>query len=65
MATFAILRNNVVENIIVADNVETAKAVTRLEAVEYTEDNPAFIGWTYVPELGIYQSPNTEETPIE
>lgn len=44
MATFAILRNNIVENIIIADDVETAKALTGLDAVEYTEENPARIG---------------------
>lgn len=53
MLTFAILdANNVVINVIVADSLEIAQNVAPamtngLTAVEYTENNPAFIGWTY------------------
>lgn len=47
MANFAVLINNRVTNIIVADSKEIAEAVTNSICVEYTEENPAGIGWTY------------------
>lgn len=67
MATFAILRNNIVENVIVADDVETAKALTGLDAVEYTEENPACIGDSFDPINNVFiskEEPITEQ-PIE
>lgn len=54
MATFAILRNNIVENIIIADDIETAKRVSGLDAIEYTEENPAYIGAVYDVENNIF-----------
>jgi hypothetical protein len=49
MTKFAIVENNQVTNIIVADDAEIAVAVSRAGsiAVEYTDENPAGIGWTY------------------
>jgi hypothetical protein len=47
MANFAVLKDNVVTNIIIADTKETAETVTEQTCVEYTESNPAGIGWTY------------------
>jgi hypothetical protein len=47
MAKFAILENNIVINIIIADSKEIAEEATGLSAVEYTEENPAKIGQTY------------------
>ena len=47
MATFAIINNNTVENVIVADDLAIAESVTGKLCVEYTEENPAGIGWTY------------------
>jgi len=41
MATFAVLNNNVVSNIIVADTKETAEAVTGFSCIDVTE------GWDY------------------
>jgi hypothetical protein len=49
MSTFAVLNSNKVINIIVADTVEIANAVSNAECVEYTEQNPAQIGWVYDP----------------
>lgn len=45
--TFAVLNNNVVTNIIIADSKEIAEEVTGLVCAEYTQENPAGIGWTY------------------
>ena len=47
MATWAVLSGNAVTNIIVADTKEIAEAVTNATCVEYTESNPAGIGWTW------------------
>lgn len=47
MATFAVLLGNSVTNIIVADTVEIAEAVTNATCIEYTDENPAGIGWIW------------------
>ena len=47
MANFAELTDNVVTNVIVADTLEIAELVTGSTCVEYTNDNPAHIGWIY------------------
>lgn len=44
---FAIISENVVTNIIVADSKEIAEEVTGAICVEYSEDNPAHIGLGY------------------
>jgi hypothetical protein len=56
MATFAEIKNGVVTNIIVADTKEIAELVTQSTCVEYTEENPAGIGWTYLD--GIFTQPS-------
>lgn len=47
MANYAVIENGIVTNTIVADTKEIAEEVTSLTCVEYTEENPAGIGWTY------------------
>jgi len=48
MATFAILSGNIVNTVIVADTVENARLATgNAICIEYTEENPAGIGFTY------------------
>jgi hypothetical protein len=47
MATFAEIQDGVVTNVIIADTKEIAELVTGLTCVEYTDSNPAGIGWTY------------------
>ena len=47
MATFAVISGNSVSNVIVADTIEDAQLATGETCVEYTEANPAGIGWTY------------------
>jgi hypothetical protein len=47
MAFFAVLDDNLVVNVIEADTVEIAETVTKANCVEYTNENPAAIGWIY------------------
>ena len=43
----AIIESGTVVNTIVCESVELAESITGLTAVEYTNENPAGIGWTY------------------
>ena len=43
----AVIENNTVVNVIVADTLAIAEEVTKSFCVEYTDANPAGIGWTY------------------
>lgn len=64
MANFAVLAGNTVSNVIVADTLEIAELVTGSTCVEYTDDNPAGIGWTYAD--GVFTAPVVEEvTDVE
>jgi len=47
MANYAVIENGIVTNTIVADTKEVAEQVTGLTCVEYTDTNPAGIGYTY------------------
>jgi len=60
MANFAVLnQTNVVANIIVAETQEIAEDVTQATCIEYTDENPAEIGWIYDPETGTFAPPET------
>lgn len=63
MANYAVINGNIVENIIVADTKEIAEEVTGKTCIEYTDENPAGIGWTYAD--GVFTAPVVEETPAE
>jgi hypothetical protein len=63
MANYAVVQNDKVTNVIVADSKEMAEQVTGLTCVEYTDENPASIGWTYAD--GVFTAPVVEETPAE
>ena len=63
MATYAVMNSNIVENIIVADTKEIAEQVTRSICIEYTDENPAGIGWTY--DGSNFIAPAVEEIPTE
>ena len=63
MATFAVMNDNTVENIIVADTKEIAEQVTNKTCIEYTDENPAGIGYTYAD--GVFTAPVVEETFAE
>ena len=47
MASYAVIKDNLVTNVIVADSKEIAEQITGLLCVEYTENNPACIGLGY------------------
>lgn len=47
MANYAVIQNDKVVNIIIADSKEIAEEVTGLVCIEYTEENPAGIGWNW------------------
>ena len=47
MANFAVIHNNAVMNVIVADSKEIAEDITKFTCVEYTDENPAPVGWFY------------------
>jgi hypothetical protein len=54
---FAVMSNNIVTNLIVADSKEIAEEATGLICIEYTTDNPAHVGFGY--------DGTTFEQPIE
>ena len=47
MPTYAHVQNGYVVNVITAESLEIAQQATFNQAVEYTEENPAAIGWAY------------------
>jgi hypothetical protein len=62
MGNFAVINNDIVENVIVADNAEMALSVTGKICVEYFEDNPAHIGLKYDSKEKVFEQPVVEET---
>jgi hypothetical protein len=47
MTNYAVLNGDKVSNIIVADSKEVAEQITGTTCIEYTDESPASIGWTY------------------
>jgi hypothetical protein len=47
MATFAVIENEKVINIIIAESKTIAQELTGKVCAEYTNEDPAGIGWTY------------------
>jgi hypothetical protein len=62
MGNFAVIDNDIVENVIVADNAEVALSVTGKICVEYFQDNPAHIGLKYDSKKKVFEQPVVEET---
>ena len=62
MATFAMMGGNSVTNIIVADDKEATEAALGCKLIEFTQENPAGIGWTYDEATGKFIAPVVEET---
>lgn len=58
MAKFAIINENIVSNTIVADSLEEASVIGT--AIEYTDSNPADIGWIYDPVTKTFNKPEEE-----
>ena len=59
MANYAVIKDGIVNNVIVADTKEIAETVTGLTCIKYTDENPAGIGWTY--DGAEFIAPVTEE----
>lgn len=55
MANFAVLSGLSVVNVIVASSKKNAELATKAECVEYTDENPAGIGWSYID--GVFVAP--------
>lgn len=55
MSKYAILTSDFVTNIIVADSLEEASKIGI--AVEYTDENPAYVGGKYDSETGKFFPP--------
>jgi hypothetical protein len=47
MATFAVIKDGIVTNMIIAESLEIAEMVTDQTCVEKTTDQLISIGWTY------------------
>ena len=62
MATFAVLNDGNVVNVIVADTKEIAEQVTNHTCVEYTEENPAGIGHVHDETTGTFSAPVAEDS---
>lgn len=58
---FAVIKNGIVENTIVADSKAIAEAVTGETCIQYTETNPAHIGYGY--NGSTFEQPVFEEIP--
>jgi len=65
MATFAMMGGNLVTNIIVADDKEATEAALGCKLIEFTQENPAGIGWTYDEATGKFSAPVVEEIAAE
>ena len=59
MAMFAVIKDDKVENIIVADSKTIAEEVPGFTCIEYTHENPARIGLGY--SNGVFEQPIVEE----
>jgi hypothetical protein len=62
MPTFAMMSNNTVETIIMADDKEATEAALNCTLIEYTDENPAGIGWIYDQETGVFTAPVLDST---
>jgi hypothetical protein len=66
MATFAIIKDGIVDNIIAADSLEDAQSVTGegFEAIEYTAENGAHIGLSYDKTTGLFEQNIPADEPL-
>lgn len=60
MANYAVMSGNTVSNIIVCDSKEVAEQVTGMTCIEYTNENPAGIGYTW--DGSVFTAPIIEES---
>ncbi len=59
MKNFAVLHDNIVRNIIIADSLEDAESITGLTCVEYKQDQ--IVGIDFLYEDGAFVNPVQEE----
>lgn len=57
MAQFAVLNNNVVSNIIVADDKDATEKILRCVLIPLSEDNVADTNWIYDAATGKFNPP--------
>lgn len=55
MANFAIVENGIVKNVILADSKKIADKVTEKDCIEYSDENPAYIGGAFID--GVFFAP--------
>lgn len=65
MANFAVLFEDIVTNVIVANTLEDAELATNSVCVESTEDNPAGIGFSYDAKSGKFTRPAETTDPVK
>ena len=65
MATYALMSGNTVSNIIMADDKESTEQALNCILIEYTEENPASIGWTYDESTRTFIRPPYEDSTVE
>lgn len=59
MKKFAVMSDNKVVNIVVGENKEDVESVVG-PVIEYTDENPAYIGGTYNFETELFEPPVIE-----
>jgi hypothetical protein len=62
MAMYAVMSGNTVSNIIIADNKEDAELDLNVTLIEFTDTNPAGIGWTYSEQSNTFIPPMYSNT---
>ena len=66
MGNFAVIQNNQVVNLILAESKNAAEDVTGLECVEYDDSSKPFIGGSYVDNiLEQLEEQEQPETPVQ
>lgn len=63
MAIYALMNENVVQNIIVADNKKATEKALNCTLIEISNENPASVGWIYDGEK--FNEPVIDETLAE
>lgn len=64
MATFAVIENKMVTNVIVANSKEDAEQAVGHTCIEYTSDNPAGIGYLFDEVKNAFIAPQPFESWI-
>ena len=65
MATFAHVENNYVVNVLVANNLADAEIATNGLCVEYTNEEPAGVGWQYDEKTKKFIQPKIEVEKLD